>query len=74
MVLWVLLRYLLLEEGHLCIMKRKGPRRNKNHFHRPFSNFSCFQKVAYYAGIKIYNSLSIGLKIILDKNDKFKLA
>jgi hypothetical protein len=27
--------------------------RNKDHIHRPTANFSCFQKSAYCAGIKI---------------------
>jgi hypothetical protein len=28
--------------------------RNKNQLHRPIVNLSCFQKSAYYAGIKIF--------------------
>ena len=31
--------------------------RNKDHFHRPFTNLSCFQKSAFYSGIRIFNSL-----------------
>jgi hypothetical protein len=32
------------------------------------------QKRAYYAGIKIFNSLPPSLKIISDKKEKFKVA
>jgi hypothetical protein len=48
--------------------------RNKNHLHRPTANLSCFQKGAYYAGIKIFNTLSPSLKTISDKKEIFKLA
>jgi hypothetical protein len=43
------------------------------HLHRPIANFSCFQKGAYYAGIKIFNSLPPSLKTISDKKEKFKV-
>jgi IS1 family transposase len=36
--------------------------RNRNHLHRPAANLSCFQKIAYYAGIKILNSLPSNLR------------
>jgi hypothetical protein len=48
--------------------------RNKNHRHRPVPNLSCFQKGAYYAGIKIFNSLPPSLKTISERNEKFKVA
>jgi len=35
--------------------------RNRDHLHRPIANLSCFQKSAYYAGIKIFNSLPSNL-------------
>jgi hypothetical protein len=38
------------------------------------AKLSCFQKGAYCAGIKIFNSLPSSLKTISDKKDKFKLA
>jgi hypothetical protein len=41
--------------------------RNKYHIHRPTANLSCFQKGAYYAGIKMFNILPPSLKTILDK-------
>jgi len=31
--------------------------RNKDHFHKPFANLSCFQKSAFYSGTRIFNSL-----------------
>jgi hypothetical protein len=48
--------------------------RNKNHLHTPTANFSCFQKGAYYAGIRIFKSLPPSLKTISDKKEKFKVA
>jgi hypothetical protein len=34
--------------------------RNNNQLHRPIANLSCFQPSAYYAGIKIFDSLPWG--------------
>jgi hypothetical protein len=45
--------------------------RNKNQIHRPIANLSCFQESAYYAGIKIFNSLPSSL---VNKNVKFKVG
>jgi hypothetical protein len=39
-----------------------------------YCELSCFQKGAYYAGIKIFNLLPPCLKIILDKKEKFKVV
>jgi hypothetical protein len=47
---------------------------NKNHLHRPVANLSCFQKGAYYAGIKMFNILSPSIKTISDKKETFKVA
>jgi hypothetical protein len=47
---------------------------NKNHLHSPTANLSCFQKGAYCAGIKIFNSLPPSLRSISDKKEKFKVA
>jgi IS1 family transposase len=41
--------------------------RNRNHLHRPSANLSCFQKSAYYAGIKIFNSLPSNLRSLINK-------
>jgi hypothetical protein len=45
-----------------------------NNLHRPIANLSCFQKSAYCADIKIFNSLPPSLKTVLDKKDKIKVA
>jgi len=39
--------------------------RNRDHLHRPVANLSCFQKSAYCAGIKIYNSLPSNLRSLM---------
>jgi hypothetical protein len=46
--------------------------RNREHLHRPTANLSCFQKSAYYAGIKILNSLPPKLRSLTNK--QFKAA
>jgi hypothetical protein len=35
-----------------------------DHLHRPTANLSCFQKSAYYAGIKIFNTLPSNLEVL----------
>jgi hypothetical protein len=47
---------------------------NKNELHRPTANLSCFQKSAYYAGVKIFNSLPSNLSTLIDKQVQFKVA
>jgi hypothetical protein len=47
--------------------------RNRNHLHRPTSNLSCFQN-AYYAGMKIFNSLPSNLRSLMNKQTQFKVA
>jgi hypothetical protein len=42
--------------------------------HRPIAKLSCFQKSAYYAGIKIFNSLPSNLSTLIDKQAQFKVA
>jgi IS1 family transposase len=37
--------------------------RNKHHLHRPNANLSCFQKSAYYTGIRIFNRLPLCLSV-----------
>jgi hypothetical protein len=46
--------------------------KNKNQDQLP--NSSCFQKSAYYAGIKIFNSLASNLTTLIDKQTQFKVA
>jgi hypothetical protein len=48
--------------------------RNKHNLHRPTANLSCFQKNAYYAGIKIFNNLPSDLKSLMNDKAQFKIA
>jgi hypothetical protein len=48
--------------------------RNKNQLRRPIANLSCFQKSAYYAGIKIFNGLPSNLTSLVNKKTQFKVA
>jgi hypothetical protein len=48
--------------------------RNKNQLHRPTASLSCFQKSAYYAGIKIFNSLPSNITTLINKQVQFKIA
>jgi hypothetical protein len=45
--------------------------RNRDHLHRQIANLSCFQKSAYCAGIKVFNSLPSNLRSL--KNKKYTL-
>jgi IS1 family transposase len=40
--------------------------RNRDTLQRPTANLSCFQKSAYYAGIKIFNSLPSNLRSLYE--------
>jgi hypothetical protein len=48
--------------------------RNKLQLHRPITNLSCFQKSAFYTGIKIFNSLPSSLTSLVNKKSQFKVA
>jgi hypothetical protein len=48
--------------------------RNKHHIHRPNANLPCFWKSTFYAGIKIFNSLTPSLTILQNDEAKFKAA
>jgi hypothetical protein len=48
--------------------------RNKNQLHRPIAKHSCFQRSAYYAGIKNFNSLPSSLTRLIHKKKQFKVA
>jgi hypothetical protein len=48
--------------------------RNKHQLHRPIVNLSCFQKSAFYTGIKISNSLPSSLTSLVNKKSQFKAA
>jgi hypothetical protein len=47
---------------------------NKHHLHRPNANLSCFQKSTFYAGITIFNRLSLSLISLKNEKTKFKVA
>jgi hypothetical protein len=47
---------------------------NRDHLHRPTANLSCFKKSAYYAHIKIFNSLPSNLRSLMNKKAQFKVA
>jgi hypothetical protein len=48
--------------------------RNKHHLHRPIANLSCFQKSAFYSGIRIFNSLPRSLTNLKNEKAQFKVA
>jgi hypothetical protein len=48
--------------------------RNKHHLHRPVTNLTCFQKSAYYSGIKIFSNLPASLRNLMKEKVKFKGA
>jgi len=45
--------------------------RNRDHLHRPTANLSCFQKSAYYAGTKIFNSLPSNFRSLMNEKAQF---
>jgi hypothetical protein len=47
---------------------------NKHQLHRPIAYLSCFQKSAFYTGIKIFNSLPSSLTSLMNKKSQFKVA
>jgi hypothetical protein len=48
--------------------------RNKHHLHRPTANLSCFQKNAFYSGIRIFNGLPCSITNLKNEKTKFKVA
>jgi hypothetical protein len=48
--------------------------RNKHHLHKQNANLSCFQKSAFSAGIRIFNSLPHILTSLKNEKAQFKLA
>jgi hypothetical protein len=48
--------------------------RNKDHLRRPIAKLSCFQKSAYYAGIKIFSSLLSNVRSLKYKQTQFIVA
>jgi hypothetical protein len=43
----------------------------KHCLHKPTADLSCFQKSTYYAGLKIFNSLSSELKSFMNEKARF---
>jgi hypothetical protein len=48
--------------------------RNKHHLHKPNAKLSCFQKGAFYASVRIFNSLPYSLSILMNDRAKLKAA
>ena len=48
--------------------------RNKHHLHRPVVNLACFQKGAFYSGIRIFNSLPRSITNLKNEKTQFKVA
>jgi hypothetical protein len=42
------------------------------HLHKPVSNLSCFQKSAFYAGIRIFSNLPTDLKCLINEKARYK--
>jgi hypothetical protein len=53
----------------LCVVNTRN-----RHEYRPAAKLSCFQKSAYYSGIKIFNTLPCGLNSLINKRVQFKAA
>jgi hypothetical protein len=47
---------------------------NKNYLLGPVANLTCFQKIIFYAGIKIFNNLSCSIIIVLNEKAEFEVA
>jgi hypothetical protein len=45
--------------------------RNKHHLHRPIANLFCFQKGAYYSGIRIFNNLPQSITSLRSEKPQF---
>jgi hypothetical protein len=48
--------------------------RHKHHLHRSIANLSCFQKNAFYSGIRIFSSLPYSVTNLKNEKAKFKVA
>ena len=47
--------------------------RNNHHLHRPIANLSCFQKSAFYSGIRIFNKLPQNITDLKNEKPSLKL-
>jgi hypothetical protein len=48
--------------------------RNKHHLHRPVANLSCFQKSAFYPGVRIFNNLPRSITSLKNEKTQFKVS
>jgi hypothetical protein len=48
--------------------------RNKHQLHRPTANLSCFQKNAFYSGIRVFNNLTRSITNLKNEKTKFKVT
>jgi hypothetical protein len=48
--------------------------KNKHHLYRPIANLSCFQKSAFYSGIRIFNNLPYSVTNLQNEKAQFKVA
>jgi hypothetical protein len=48
--------------------------RQRNNLYLPQANLTIYQKGAYYLWIKIFNNLSLEIKIVADNQNKVKLV
>jgi IS1 family transposase len=48
--------------------------RSKHNLHRPTAKLSCFQKSAFYSGIRIFNSLPRSITNLKNEKTQFKVA
>jgi hypothetical protein len=48
--------------------------RNKHHLYQPTANLPCFQKSAFYTGIRIFNNLLRSLTNLKKEKAQFKIA
>jgi hypothetical protein len=48
--------------------------RNKHHLRRPIANLLCFQKSAFYSGIRIFNSLPCSHINLKNEKAQFKVT
>jgi hypothetical protein len=48
--------------------------RDKHHLHRAIANLPCFQKGAFYSGIRIFNSLTYSVTNLRNEKAQFKVG
>jgi hypothetical protein len=68
--IFLLIDFTVNNEEHIQTNSAKYSMNTRNEYqlHTPTANLTCFQKSAYYAGIKIFNSLSSSLTNFINKS------